>query len=354
MTKRRLFIFVIILVCAILGFVGYTVWLAGEFKTITPHFAGTCKKVEGVVGAEDLVIDRQKGMAYLATDFRRAAIAGNRKPGAIWSYDLNASDAKPINLTPNPGFAFHPHGLGMYRGPDGVSLMVVNHGAGSGVFDGAPDTIENFLVTPDGLKHTGTVKGDLLRSVNDVLPVGGGKFYATIDHGNPTGLSRILEDYARLPLAKVVYFDGQTIRYVARNIRYANGVNISADGQTVYVAGSTDRVIHMYGRDATTGDLWLKGRLATNTGVDNIDVDEDGNLWIGAHPKMLTFVQHSKDASKKSPSQVLQIDPVTGATKEIMMDDGSLLSGSSVAARHGNRMLVGPVLDPGFLDCALP
>jgi arylesterase / paraoxonase len=354
MTKRRLIIFGCLLLSAVVGFVGYTVWLAGEFKTITPHFAGTCKKIDGVVGAEDIVIDHVEGIAWLATDDRRAAIAGKPKQGAIWSYDLKQPNAKPVNRTPDPGFSFHPHGLGLHRGKDGVSLMVVNHGSGSGVFDGAPDTVETFAISGSSLKHTGTVKGQLLRSVNDVQPVGEGKFYASIDHGNPTGFTRMLEDYARLPLAKVVYFNGQNVRQVAEGIRYANGVNVSADGLTVYVAGTTDRVIHVFGRDITTGDLWPRERIETGTGVDNIDVDDVGALWIGAHPKLLTFVGHSKDAGKKAPSQVLRVDPGSGEIYEVMMDDGSLLSASSVAARYGNRMLVGPVLDPGFLDCTLP
>jgi len=354
---RRLAYFGGLVAAAAIGFVGYTVWVAGEFKTITPHFAGSCKKVDGVVGAEDLVIDHATGVAYLATDDRRAAQTNKGKApgnGAIWSYDLNDPDAVPVNLTPDPGFSFHPHGLGLHTGPDGVTLMVVNHGSGSGVFDGAPDTIEVFDVSGRTLQHSATIKGDLLRSVNDVQPVSRGTFYASIDHGNPTGFTRMVEDYARLPLAKVVYFDGKKARYVAGDIRYANGVNISPDGQTVYVAGTTDRLVHVFGRDVASGGLWLKGRLEAGTGVDNIDVDEVGALWIGAHPKLLTFVGHSKDASKPAPSQVLRIDPASGEVFEVMMDDGSLLSASSVAARYGNRLLVGPVLDPGFLDCTLP
>jgi len=354
MTKRRLIIFGVLLFSGLVAFVGYTVWLAGEFKTIEPHFAGTCKKVDGVVGAEDLVIDHASGVAYLATDDRRAAIAGEPVQGAIWSYDLNTPDARPVNLTARLEISFHPHGIGLHTGKDGLTLMVVNHGSGSGVFDGAPDTIEAFKIEGEILKHTGTTKGDLLRAVNDVQPVGNGKFYATIDHGNPSGFSRMLEDYLRLPLAKVVYYNGKSVRYVADDIRYANGVNISLDGQTVYVAGTTDRLVHVFGRDLASGDLWLKARLDTGTGVDNIDVDDGGALWIGAHPKLLTFVEHSKDATLKSPSQVIRVDPESGEVVEVMLDDGNLLSGSSVAARYGNRLLVGPVLDPGFLDCVLP
>ena len=31
-------------------------WSAGQFKTIEPHFTGTCNTISGVVGAEDITI----------------------------------------------------------------------------------------------------------------------------------------------------------------------------------------------------------------------------------------------------------------------------------------------------------
>ena len=34
-------------------------WLAGEFKTLTPHFTGECTAVTGAVGAEDIRVNRR-------------------------------------------------------------------------------------------------------------------------------------------------------------------------------------------------------------------------------------------------------------------------------------------------------
>ena len=39
--------------------------------------------------------------------------------------------------------------------------------------------------------------------------------------------------------------------------------------------------------------------------------------------------------------------------EEIYLDTGVEISGSSVAAVRGNRMLIGSVFDPKFLDCQL-
>ena len=110
----------------------------------------------------------------------------------------------------------------------------------------------------------------------------------------------------------------------------------------------------MFDRDIESGDLTLRDTVKLGTGADNIEIDADGSLWIGAHPKLLTFVKHAKDQSLPSPSQVLRIRvSPEGDYKvdEIYLEDGTTLPGSSVAAVYGNKVLVGGVFAPRFLVC---
>jgi arylesterase/paraoxonase len=98
----------------------------------------------------------------------------------------------------------------------------------------------------------------------------------------------------------------------------------------------------------------LREKIKLNTGVDNIEVDKDGGLWIGAHPKLLSFVTHLQDPTKLSPSQVLHITPRSGGRsdiQEVYLNAGDEISGSSVAAVFNGRMLIGTVFEPKFLDC---
>ena len=83
-----------------------------------------------------------------------------------------------------------------------------------------------------------------------------------------------------------------------------------------------------------------------NTGVDNIELDLEGNLWVGCHPQMLKFLSHAKDESKWSPSEIIKLTMLSNGQieqKTIYMNDGSEISGSSVGAVYKDKLLIGPV-----------
>ncbi|MAG98201.1 MAG: SMP-30/gluconolactonase/LRE family protein [Alphaproteobacteria bacterium] len=344
---KALLIVVVVMVLAVAGFGLHTVWVAGQFKSLEPHFAGQCRPLDGIVGGEDIVIHAALGRAFIAAWDRRAGAAGRLEAGAIWGYDFKAG-AAARNLTAKLPFPFHPHGLGLLADGAGGTLMVVNHRPKG-------DTIEIFAIAGDTLRHTGTVRGDLLESVNDVVPVAPDRFYATLDHGSQRGFHRTLEDYLRLPLSGVVHYDGNQLRRVAGGIAYANGINVSPDGKKVYVAATTGRRLHVFDREPREGGLTPGREKFLDTGVDNIDVDGAGNLWIAAHPKLLSFVAHAKDPTELAPSQVLKLVPRGDdfEVSEVFLDDGRLLPASSVAARLGRRLLIGPVFAPRILDCTM-
>ena len=90
--------------------------------------------------------------------------------------------------------------------------------------------------------------------------------------------------------------------------------------------------------------------------MDNIELDQKGNLWVGCHPKLLTFVNYSKNPEVLSPSQVINVKVNASGqydVREIYLNDGRPLSGSSVAAVFGDKLLIGSVFDERFLMCLL-
>jgi arylesterase/paraoxonase len=332
------------------GFILQLFHAAGQFKTLEPHFSGSCEVVSGILGAEDVAIHPRTRIAYISAADRRSLFSGGTTRGAIYAYDLKVDSPKLVNLTPTADPDFHPHGISLYVGDDGRDVLyVINHAGGR-------HTIEIYDLVVTGLSHRGTLSDPLLVSPNDLVAVGRDRLYVTNDHANPGGWARQLEDYLRRSISTVVHYDGERFIEAASGIRYPNGIGVSRDGETLFVASTTGGSVLVFAIDPESGTLEEFGTIEIGSGVDNIDVDEDGDLWIGAHPKLLTFVQHTGDASRIAPSQVIWIGDPDGQAplvEEILLSLGEDLSGSSVAAVHGNRLLVGSVMDEGMLDCRI-
>lgn len=325
---------------------------AGQFRSLEPHFDGSCRRVTGAVGPEDVTIHPETRVAYVSATDRKALFAGKPVPGAIFSYDLDDPEAGLVNLTPDAGIDFQPHGISLWRGESGRAvLFVVNHPHDER--GGLRHQIDVFDLVGGRLVHRPPALEDdeLLIMPNDIVGLGPDRFYLTNTHANPPGFRQTLETYLRLTRARVVHFDGERFQPAIEGLLYPNGINVSADGRRLYVAGSTARALRIYERDPASESLRFLREIPLTSAPDNIEVAADGALWIGAHPKILKLLAHRSDPSLPSPSQVLRVEPESGDVREVYLDLGDQISGSTVAAVHGNRMLIGQILGDGILDC---
>lgn len=354
---RNLIIGTVVLVAVISFVLVRFLTAAGQFTTLTAamEIPGECDVIESVPGPEDIVVDHERGLAFVSSVDRRALLAGaTGVRGGVYVIDLTAPRAewalRPV--TPHVPAAFDPHGLGLYIDDEGRrTLMVVNHADGV-------HTIEMFDVDDDGiLSHRATVADPKLVSPNDVQPVGHSAFYATNDHGTGSATGQLLHDALLLAQANLVYFDGQSMRVVADGFSFANGVNVSPDGKSVYVAETIGMALRIFQRDIESGDLTPFDFVALGTGLDNVDVSPDGTLLIGAHPRLIDFLSHASDENVLSPSQVVRLTPREGGggtADTIYLNLGDQLSASATAAAYGDTMLVSGVFDPKILACTIP
>lgn len=332
---------------------GYrTIEGAGLLYPIEPHFSGQCKAIEGVTGAEDITIDHANQFAYISADDRRAIMAGAPVSGGIYGLSLSSADATPILLTEQFSDDFHPHGISLYHGDNGTkSLFVINH------LNSGKQQVEIFDISSnDQLTHRQSITYPELITPNDLVAVGPSQFYATNDHRYPRdSIMQAVEDYLGLPLSTVSYFDGKEGQLVASGFQYSNGIAITPDLKTVYVAEIMGRKINVFERDLNDGSLTKQGEIPVNTGADNLEWDDKGNLWLGAHPRLLDFVAHAKDITEVSPSQVIKIELNSAEPKvsEVYLSDGSDISGSTVGAVSGETLLIGSVFEDWILRCRL-
>jgi len=345
---KRILILIIVLVVLAIGWFLDLLWSTGQFKTLEPHFAGECKQITGLVGPEDITIHPKNGIAFISASDWRAVLQSKPANGAVYAYDLKAASPKLIHLTPDASDNFHPHGISLYVDENGRdALFVINH-------EGGRHRIEIYNLKDGQLSRRKTISDPMLISPNDLVAVGPDRFYVSNDHRYDSDIMKVIEDILQLRRSNVVYYDGSRFTEVASGIGYANGLNVSADGKTLYLCAVTEQSLHIYDRDPSSGALVQRETIDLASGVDNIEMDSDGGLWIGAHPQLFKMLQHARDPFKLSPSQVLHLTPRSEGgfdIEEVYLNKGEEISASSVAAVYNKRMLIGAIFDPKFLDC---
>jgi arylesterase / paraoxonase len=356
--KRRLGVLAGLLAVVLLSYwLSLFVLVTGWTEAMPANPPQNCAKLPGIIGPEDLVIDWRTNRAYVSSTNRRTTDPN----GAIYLIDLTQAPLRPIRLQGLPAKSFSPHGLDLWREGDQARLFVVNHGA-----DGRQHSIELFDVAADGtLAHSGTVRGEALRSPNDVAAAGFERFYASNDPAGGPWWRTFAETYLLWPGGNVVYWDGARVRAVAGGFKFANGVALSRDGGLVLVAETLGRSVAFFERDPFTGALRAAGKQSFPFAVDNISVGLDDRFIVTGHPRPLAFTAHSQNAAA-SPSMVMKSERALPAPSLslapddlklrppglLYADDGRQYSGASVAAEDGQgRLFIGQVFGDGLLVC---
>ena len=331
-------------------FIINTLYSAGAFKTIIPHLEGTVKTVYTTMpGTEDMDIDYQKGLLFISSTDRWKQLKGEAVEGGIYLLQLD-SGITPKKLPTTYKGIFRPHGISFLSKDSTDYLFVVNH-------NDEGNFVELFQLKNDTLFHQKSFSDPTMCCPNDVVGVDINKFYVTNDHGTKKGKIRMVEDYLRIPWSYLLYYNGTLFTKAYKGLTYGNGVNVSNDGSKLYLTHTTGRELLTFNRNSETGELELLSKLNLKSGLDNIHVDEEDNIWIASHPKMLKFIGHAKDSVNKSPSQVFKLIPQAGKSnyemEEIYLDNGEQLSASSVAVRYKNDLLVGVVFENKLLRATL-
>lgn len=323
----------------------YIVQSTGYFRIIENRFEGSIAQTIAIAGAEDMQIDYASGFLLLSSDDRASRRDGDPNQGALCIIDLNQPDLVPRKLPNTLSGPFYPHGISMKRINDSLHrVLVVNH-----VRD--IHSIEVFDFRSDSLIHLRTLKDASIISPNDVVALDGDRFYFTNDHGYDSGIRRVLEEYLGLKASNVTFYDGTEYRQVADGIAYANGINFDPARNLLFVASPRGFLVKVY-EVAPYGELSFVEDIDCGTGVDNIEFDHQGKLWIGAHPSLLHYAAYAKAKEAIAPSEIIRVDYRDKGdyeVKSIYLEDGSQMSGATVAVPYEDLIFVGNVMDDHFL-----
>lgn len=330
-----------------------TFWLlarGGAFKDIEPHFAGSCEALPLEGSSEDILVDRERGIAYLSVLDRRGLVRGESPQGRVARIDLNARPFTVTDALAATPALFRPHGLSLYIGPDGQRrLFVINHGQVRGV---DPESVEIFAEGETGVYvHLETIQQPELHSPNDLVAVGPRQFYVANDKALSGGLAAGLQQ-AGIGASPLSYFDGPRGRYVLEDIASGGGIASSADHRTLYVAETAGKRLRILDR-GNDGEVTERMRVPLDTSPDNIDVAADGSLWVTGHANTLALIRHFINGSP-APTQVWRVAlgrEQADSIEEIYLDDGRQMSAGSVGATWNNLLLIGSITEPKIQVC---
>lgn len=335
---------IILLFVLLLIFIGHILISTGFFRTIVPKFERNILQQVALKGAEDIMISHTDSFALISATNRIVFPPEEEERGGLYLIDLKKKDYVPIPLTADFKQAFAPHGISFFKKDSTYQVLAVNH-------TNEGHSIEVFELYGQNLKHIKTLKDAAMIRPNDVVAVGEDRFYFTNDHRYTQGIGKLVEEYAGLSVSNVVYFDAKEYKEVAKGIAYANGINYDSKRNLLYVASPRHFSVKVYAVHKD-GSLSFIENIPCGTGVDNIELDLEGNLWIGAHPNLLRFNAYAKGKRQTAPSEIIKIiyrEEGHYAVEKIYVDEGKAMSGASVAAVWGDLIFAGNVMDSHFL-----
>ncbi len=314
---------------------------------------GACKNIALSGGsAEDIQTNRLSKIAYLSVLDRRAIGSGKHLTGTVLSLDLGADNPVPQPALTSQPDDFRPHGLSLFTNVSGrTSLFVLNHAE-----DG--EKIELFIKDGDdpAFEHIRTFSSPLLIEPNDIVAISESSFYVANDSGASNALERAAEMLLAIGLSPLVYFDGTTFSIPADDLKSAGGINVNQERTKLFVGETLGKSIKVYDLNTDGAVYGEPETISLAGGVDNIDVDANGVLWIANHTNTLSLIKHFTDASSPSPTQIQTItfnadDQVKITT--VYEEDGTTFSAGSVANRVGDQILMGSITERRVRICQM-
>lgn len=338
---------------------------AGVGVPVFNHYPGKCRVVPGIeCGSEDFAVTKD-GLAFISNGLNMIPRCDRSiHKGSIYIFDFKnpSQNATKLDIiSESIDFdLFEPHGLSLWEHPYSktLSLFVVDHFIKDRVL-----VFEYNKDVPHKLFHKETINDKNFVCLNDLVAIGPKSFYVT----NLLATCKIsdhllmFEMLFHLRTGYVVLYDRGKTKIAASGLKMSNGINISPDGQYIYVASNSGQNINIFERNIESNDITHIADFPLMTCPDNIEVDkETGDLYIGAHRNFrLAFSDYN--GTFPAPAHVLRLralgkNSLDFEVTELLSSDGfDFVRGTSSATFYKGGLLVGTVFHRmAYCDVTVP
>jgi hypothetical protein len=347
---RPLLIAFIVIALVILALALEVLRVGGAFRSVRSMAADSCRAIEVGGSVHDIRIDRERGLAYLS--FRdRDKVTGITGNGTVVMLDLNLAEPAPrAAMSRNPE-DFRPEGIALLqRAGQPTKLLATSRGGGVPTVE-IMERDDNGAFVPEL-----TVRDVALGSPTRVAPAGTSIFYA-VDHVEPMGwLPQKLSLLTKRGRDAIVVSDMGKSDVIASGHAWLSGLVMNEDDSRLYAVDALKQQLLVYRRDASRpGSLTLENAISLPAPPASLDRDADGVLWIATYPKLLRHFAAAAGSPGILPTVVLRFDPRRpdeGAVT-VFADDGSQITGGTIAAHWRDELLVGAPFDHKVLICKL-
>eukprot|EP00127_Corallochytrium_limacisporum_P003226 Clim_evm75s147 gene=Clim_evmTU75s147 len=356
-----------------------------------PYNIDKCKQVaDGAYGSEDLQFippsvdeyNAPREVAILSSDNRIAYFTPGEPPkyhlvglGNLFSYDIRTGETKKIRMTGIDlnSYPFHPHGISVGDKRQGYAgnynrLWVVNH-----TDEGDEVLIFHYHFSPEDrsihLQLIHRVRDPRWFDSNDIVAISDCQAYMTQWRGvdrriDPMG--GLVEQLLKQKKTKIWFIDfceemtAPKVRTVFDEIGGANGITLW-NGKIVVAEVWAHRIL-VFDRDPKTNGLTLSYHVDLDRSLpDNLDVGDDGKIYIGSHPSFVDFLLHGLTSFQRPApmeAKAVTLDGDKSVVEQLLLHSGDSNFGCSATAAFtrvdGQRhVVIGSVTSNGLLDCII-
>jgi sugar lactone lactonase YvrE len=304
-----------------------------------------CERIYHIPGPEDFSLDRETGILYISSHDRRKVTTGH-----IYTLDLNQPNPTPQKLEINYPSNFNPHGLHFVKIKNDKFLYVISHR------NIDQHSIEVFLIEKDKLVFLKSFLDITLESPNDLYVTEDGRIFVSNDHTSGGNSKKFILDLFKIKNAKISYFNGMAWSQFSPEVSLGNGILVKkiGDKELIYWASTLDESVFVYELINFEGKTDIKFLRSINidSGSDNLEIDTNNSILVGAHKSMVRFLRHASDSKNTSPSQIFRINE-NESIDEIFASNGEEISASSTGLIYNKKLIIGQVFEPYLLSCSI-